>query len=132
MALYATLQLTSHVEVQRAWRLAEPNVARLFDNDENSAKIQPSLLHGDLWFGNAAQLPVNEDLAPPCTEKGQQPAVVVFDPACFYGHHEFDLAASLFFTGGPRFSRAFYDAYHAVIPKADGFDTRQKLYQLVI
>ncbi|OQV22046.1 Fructosamine-3-kinase [Hypsibius exemplaris] len=75
--------------------------------------IFPSLLHGDLWSGNAAQT------------AGGDP--VVFDPAAVYGHHEFDLAISTMFGS---LGRPFYTAYHQLIPKADGFDTRQKLYQL--
>ena len=52
---------------------------------------------------------------------------VTFDPASFYGHHEFDLAIAGMFGG---FSRAFYDAYHKEIPKQKGFDKRHQLYQL--
>lgn len=52
---------------------------------------------------------------------------VIFDPATFYGHHEYDLAISGMFGG---FNLSFYDAYHKVIPKAPGFENRHKLYQL--
>lgn len=51
---------------------------------------------------------------------------VVFDPASFYGHHEFDLIPGTF--GG--FTKEFYDVYHKLIPKAPGFDARHKLYLL--
>ena len=52
---------------------------------------------------------------------------VVFDPAAFYGHSEFDLAITYMFGG---FGKQFYDSYHSLIPKAPGFETRQSLYQL--
>ena len=52
---------------------------------------------------------------------------VVFDPASFYGHHEFDLAIAGMFGG---FSKAFYEAYHKEIPKEKGFNKRHQLYQL--
>ena len=52
---------------------------------------------------------------------------VVFDPASFYGHHEFDLAITRMFGG---FDGKFYNAYHKLIPKSPGFATRQKLYIL--
>ena len=52
---------------------------------------------------------------------------VAFDPASFYGHHEFDLAIAGMFGG---FSKAFYDAYHKEIPKEKGFNKRHQLYQL--
>lgn len=52
---------------------------------------------------------------------------VSFDPASFYGHHEFDLAIAGMFGG---FSQQFYDGYHQLIPKAAGFASRHKLYLL--
>ncbi|KAJ4439212.1 hypothetical protein ANN_07331, partial [Periplaneta americana] len=52
---------------------------------------------------------------------------VVFDPASFYGHHEFELAIAGMFGG---FNSTFYQAYHNLIPKAPGFEARHKLYQL--
>jgi len=75
-------------------------------------EIFPSLLHGDLWTGNAAQ-------------SGGNP--VVFDPASFYGHHEYDLAIGRMFGG---FDSEFYQAYHEAIPKEPGFEQRSQLYQL--
>jgi fructosamine-3-kinase len=52
---------------------------------------------------------------------------VIFDPASFYGHHEFDLAIPEMYSG---FNEQFYDAYHGLIPKAPGFAMRHKLYIL--
>jgi fructosamine-3-kinase len=52
---------------------------------------------------------------------------VIFDPASFYGHHEFELGIAGMFGG---FSAEFYNAYRQLIPKAAGFDERHKLYQL--
>lgn len=54
-------------------------------------------------------------------------STVAYDPASFYGHHEFDLAITTMFGG---FSREFYSAYHSLIPQAQGFATRSKLYLL--
>lgn len=76
-------------------------------------EVTPSLLHGDLWGGNTAAL---KDGTP-----------VVYDPACYYGHHEADLSMTNMFGG---FSSYFYGAYHELIPKADGFEERNHLYQL--
>jgi len=75
--------------------------------------IRPSLLHGDLWGGNTAAL---KDGTP-----------VVYDPACYYGHHEADLCMTNMFGG---FSSHFYGAYHELIPKESGFERRNQLYQL--
>ena len=74
-------------------------------------EVKPSLIHGDLWIGNAG-----------ATDAGP----VIFDPACFFGHHEMELAMMTLFGG---FRDDFWGAYHAVLPKAKGFETRQKLYQ---
>ncbi|KAJ1530476.1 hypothetical protein ONE63_005375 [Megalurothrips usitatus] len=75
-------------------------------------QIEPSLLHGDLWGGNAAEV---------------SSGPVVFDPASFYGHHEYELAIAGMFGG---FTASFYEAYHSHFPRAHGFDSRHKLYQL--
>lgn len=77
------------------------------------ARATPSLIHGDLWVGNAGAT--------------EQDGPVIFDPACFFGHHEMELAMMTLFGG---FRAEFWDAYHARVPKAPGFADRQKLYQL--
>jgi fructosamine-3-kinase len=73
----------------------------------------PSLLHGDLWGGNAA------------TDKSGNP--VIFDPACYYGDKEADLAMTELFGG---FSRDFYAAYQDICPLDQGYATRKTLYNL--
>lgn len=52
---------------------------------------------------------------------------VIFDPASFYGHHEFEFSIPRMFAG---FNEQFFDAYHKCIPKAPGFAVRHKLYTL--
>ncbi|KAJ1674678.1 hypothetical protein EV182_002787, partial [Spiromyces aspiralis] len=52
---------------------------------------------------------------------------VIFDPAVYWGHHEAELSIMRLFGG---FSQQFYDAYHALIPKAPGFDMRLRIYTL--
>jgi len=73
----------------------------------------PSLLHGDLWSGNASFL---EDGTP-----------VVYDPACYFGDRETDLAFTEFFGGFPR---SFYEAYDAAFPRDPGWRSRRDLYNL--
>lgn len=73
----------------------------------------PSLLHGDLWSGNAAQLP---DGTP-----------VIFDPAVYRGDRETDVALAELFGGFPD---SFYAAYRAVWPLDSGYETRKTLYNL--
>jgi fructosamine-3-kinase len=73
----------------------------------------PSLLHGDFWGGNAGMLP---DGAP-----------VVFDPACYYGDREADIAMSELFGGFPD---SFQAAYREAWPLDSGYETRKTLYNL--
>ena len=73
----------------------------------------PSLLHGDLWSGNAAM-----------TSSGEP---VVFDPALYYGDRETDLAMTELFGGFPP---SFYAAYRSEFPLDAGYATRRDLYNL--
>ncbi|XP_052612711.1 fructosamine-3-kinase isoform X3 [Peromyscus californicus insignis] len=95
-------------ETQELWSRLQVKIPDLFSGIE----IVPALLHGDLWSGNVAE----DDQGP-----------IIYDPASFYGHSEFELAIALMFGGFPR---PFFTAYHRKIPKAPGFDKRLLLYQL--
>ena len=72
----------------------------------------PSLLHGDLWGGNAAS---------------SASVPVIFDPAVYYGDRETDIAMTRLFGG---FGDAFYRAYEAAWPLDAGYSRREPLYQL--
>ncbi len=98
-------------EVMDLWSHLQLKIDKYFIDIKDN--IKPALLHGDLWSGNAAQLP-------------EEP--VVFDPASFYGHSEFDLSIAQMFGG---FNRAFYECYHNKIPKASGFEKFVKLSSLM-
>jgi protein-ribulosamine 3-kinase len=74
---------------------------------------QPSLLHGDLWAGNSA------------TDKQGRP--VIFDPACYYGDREADIAMTELFGG---YGRDFYQAYNDSWPLNPGYPVRKTLYNL--
>lgn len=71
-----------------------------------------SLLHGDLWGGNAG-----------FTAEGP----VVFDPAVYYGDREADLAMTELFGGFPR---EFYEAYGEAWPLDAEYERRKPLYNL--
>lgn len=72
----------------------------------------PSLLHGDLWWGNWMA-----DAHGP----------VLVDPAVYYGHREVELAFTELFGGFPE---AFYGAYQEAWPLEEGYRERRGLYQL--
>eukprot|EP00188_Purpureofilum_apyrenoidigerum_P004813 Plantae.Rhodophyta-Purpureofilum_apyrenoidigerum.ctg574.p1 GENE.Plantae.Rhodophyta-Purpureofilum_apyrenoidigerum.ctg574~~Plantae.Rhodophyta-Purpureofilum_apyrenoidigerum.ctg574.p1 ORF type:complete len:407 (+),score=63.80 Plantae.Rhodophyta-Purpureofilum_apyrenoidigerum.ctg574:331-1551(+) len=88
---------------------------KLVDNMDDyfqGVEVRPSLLHGDLWIGNIGATKEHS---------------LVYDPACFFGHHELDLAIMDMFGG---FTSAFFDAYREVLPESPGFADRAKLYKL--
>jgi fructosamine-3-kinase len=73
----------------------------------------PSLVHGDLWSGNAG-----------FSAEGEP---VIFDPAVYWGDREVDIAMTELFGGFPS---SFYAGYQAIWPLAAGYETRKVLYNL--
>lgn len=73
-------------------------------------EVKPSILHGDLWSGNINAIPSGDP--------------VIYDPACYYGHHEAEWGMS--WCAG--FTPAFWEAYHELIPREPGFKERHDLY----
>ncbi len=73
----------------------------------------PSLLHGDLWSGN--------------TSMTKQGLAIIYDPACYYGDRETDIAMTELFGG---FSPHFYAAYNEYYPLDSAYPTRKILYNL--
>ena len=76
-------------------------------------KPQVSLVHGDLWSGNA-------DI----TAEGQP---TIFDPATYYGDREVDLAMTELFGGFPA---TFYQGYNQQWPLDPGYTQRKDIYNL--
>ena len=73
----------------------------------------PSLLHGDLWSGNAGTLASGEP--------------VIFDPAVYVGDREADLAMTELFGG---FDATFYAAYNEAWKVDVGYPLRRRIYNL--
>jgi fructosamine-3-kinase len=74
---------------------------------------EPSLVHGDLWSGNAG-----------FSREGEP---VIFDPAVYWGDREVDLAMTELFGGFPK---GFYDSYQAMWPLETGYEQRKGIYNL--
>jgi fructosamine-3-kinase len=72
-----------------------------------------SLVHGDLWSGNAI---IDQHGAP-----------AIIDPAAHYGWAEADLAMTTLFGSFPG---EFYSAYHEARPLPEGWRERFELYNL--
>ncbi|MEZ8026124.1 hypothetical protein A1OW_03230 [Enterovibrio norvegicus] len=73
---------------------------------------KPSLLHGDLWTGNASM-----SIHGP----------IVYDPACYWGDREVDIATTQLFSGFPE---RFYEGYAEVWPLDEEFESRKDIYNL--
>lgn len=73
---------------------------------------QPSLLHGDLWRGNVGF----------CQHKPS-----VFDPACYYGDREADIAMTELFG---KFHHDFYVGYQDTYPLPETYQERKHIYNL--
>lgn len=74
---------------------------------------EPVLVHGDLWCGNAASL--------------RNGSGVIFDPACYWGDREVDLAMARLFGGFPP---SFFAGYTGSWPLSAGASERAALYNL--
>ncbi len=87
---------------------------RLADRLPELVPVQPaSLIHGDLWGGNAI------------TDASGAPAVI--DPAAHYGWAEAELAMTALFGSFPE---SFYRAYQEARPLQPGFPNRIPIYNL--
>lgn len=73
----------------------------------------PSLLHGDLWSGNAAI--------------DNQGRGRIYDPATYYGDAECDIAMTELFGG---FGSQFYEAYYQLRPQKSDYLQRKTIYNL--
>lgn len=89
------------------------NLLQELDFFFESYQPEPSLLHGDLWSGNAG-----------FDELGQP---VIYDPAVYFGDRETDIAMTELFGG---FSEDFYHAYEQFWPLDSGYARRRDIYKL--
>lgn len=116
---FAKRRLLPQLEMARR----RSDTRRLIERGENLAdrlaalfvdyRPRASLLHGDLWHGNAA-----------IDENGM---LALFDPAVYFGDREADLAMSELFGGFPE---SFYLAYREAWPLERGYEQRKTLYNL--
>lgn len=112
----------AHQRIGYQLRLAKERGGNFPDEDQvipviseilSQHQPHPSLVHGDLWSGNAA-----------ITVDGEP---VILDPATYWGDREVDLAMTELFGGFPA---AFYRGYNDVFPLDAGYQKRKTLYNL--
>ena len=119
LELWRTRRLMAQLRLAAGKRLP----SRMIDRGERLAadceaffrgyRPAASLLHGDLWSGNAAM-----------TADGEP---VLFDPAVYVGDREADVAMTELFGGFPA---DFGSAYRAAWPMDDGYRVRRDFYNL--
>ncbi|QBG34386.1 fructosamine kinase family protein [Litorilituus sediminis] len=73
-------------------------------------KTRPCLVHGDLWQGNVGFTHEH---------------AMIFDPACYYGDREVDIAMTELFG---QFPDDFYRGYQAEYPLDKGYERRRLIY----
>jgi fructosamine-3-kinase len=79
----------------------------------NRRDVIPTLVHGDLWGGNASSL---------IDGRGS-----IYDPASWWADAEVDLAMTHLFGG---FRQDFYNSYEDVLPPIPGAQERLEIYNL--
>lgn len=88
--------------------------------------ITAAVVHGDLWSGNHGR---GRIVRPDGSQKGGCEEVV-YDPACVYGHAEYELGIMRMFGG---FGGGFWREYEKLVPKdepASEWEDRVQLYEL--
>lgn len=113
--LYRLEPMIETLRNQSSFSSAEVRLAsKVFHRMEELFPVEkPSLLHGDLWSGNAL-----------VDARG---ASWLIDPAVYYGHREMDLAMMRLFGG---FSEEVFHAYQSEWPLMPEWEGRVRLCQL--
>lgn len=84
----------------------------------DGSPITPSLVHGDLWSGNASTVE---------TDDGMKDAV--YDPAAFYAHAEFELGIMRMFGGFSGVEKDYLEARGGKDEPKEEFEDRVRLYE---
>ena len=111
---FIKLRLNPQLSLAKSWGLELSGIKQTLEgltNFLNDHQPKPSLVHGDLWSGNAFSL-----------EDGRG---VLIDPASWWADREVDIAMTKLFGG---FSQDFYLAYEKVWPLPKSAETRIELY----
>lgn len=117
-AFYVSHRLEAQIQMIKDAAIAEPFQNQLDEQKTNLIHFlnrycdHPSMLHGDLWSGNVMFDESN---------------VWLIDPAIYQGDREVDIAMTELFGG---FSKAFYQAYHALLPRSKHYKIKRDIYNL--
>ena len=113
---FVKLRLLPQLKLAEKWGLENFRESKFIESIKvilNSHSPEPSLLHGDLWSGNAG------------TQKDMKG--VLIDPATYWGDREVDIAMTKLFG---RFSNNFYLGYESIWPLSQSARDRTTIYNL--
>tara|TARA_Y100001968_G_scaffold309886_1_gene330243 strand:+ start:27253 stop:28143 length:891 start_codon:yes stop_codon:yes gene_type:complete len=113
---FVTLRLIPQIQIAAKWGLVLSDYENLLQKiifllDKHEPK--PSLVHGDLWGGNAG------------VNKNRQG--IIFDPASWWADREVDIAMTKLFGG---FSPEFYIGYESIWKLKSDSKDRETIYNL--
>lgn len=109
-----------HLTSQETWNDSDVSLLTQTVRRLLSHRPKPSLVHGDLWVGNAGYVHVGND-----KEKKMVP--VMYDPAPYYGDREVDVAMTELFGG---MGQEFREGYDSVWALPEGWEQRRTVYNL--
>jgi len=113
---FINLRLIPQIKIAKKWGLRLIELKKFLSNIKsylNKHHPEPSLVHGDLWQGNAG-----------IDQSGRG---VIFDPAVWWADREVDISMTRLFGG---FSKDFYDGYDEVWPLTSSWIERIDIYNL--
>ncbi|KAI4606727.1 hypothetical protein J4E80_010039 [Alternaria sp. BMP 0032] len=130
---YFTRNLISIIDLERQIHGADPEMDALSSDivkkvvprllrplETGGNKIEPVLMHGDMWHGNVS---VDNETDEP----------ILYDAGSFYGHNEYE--ANPWRATRYQFNRTHLRAYHKLVPvskPAEDHDDRNALYAVAI
>ena len=126
-AFFGERRLRAQAETVRERGAWDPGWDRMLDRlvarlpEVLPAAPPRSLLHGDLWAGNAVPTGDGRSAAP------SSATFALIDPAVSVGHREADLAMTELFGG---FAPPFYAGYREAWPLEPGYPDRREVYNL--
>ncbi len=116
--LQALLDTVIRVVVPRL--LGDGHLRTAMGKEGAGGPIRPSLIHGDLWAGNAGKV----------KDADGKVRDVIFDPSACYAQNEFELGGMKVFGGFGRVYETYFEEIGGKDEPVEEFEDRMDLYML--